>query len=230
MMSVKEEKPTREVQLMYSLLRCAYGPEHVPEPVARTIKPQKIAILSRAFSDLVNGDRLSTALAFALADIAGPGSRELARSLGKDEEEGERLAAIGREAVCRFFLALLRGREKLRDEFRKDIDRWFLSSVQMLLNIYIRARQPLSLAALVMSGNSRIYYEGMDEAAREFARELAELLKVQVDESPEIQESAPQTEPEQEMKTSEGVERLRRRLRRLRIAVTKARSVLESST
>jgi|GEM_PF-6543741 len=229
-MIAMEQRLSREAQLMYSLLRCAYGPEHIPEGAADAIKPQKVTVLRRAFSDFVDGERLSTALAFALADIAGPGSRELAKSLGKSEEEGERLAMLGREAVGRFLLALLRMRPNLREEARRDMDRLFLATVYMLLNIYSRARQHLSLATLIMTGNSKIF-EGMDEAAREFARELEELLNPDAAQAEEAAEAPQQPDRQQAaqpaQRSSEGqkeLEELRRKLKRLRIAATLAKS------
>jgi len=221
---------------MYSLLRCAYGPEHVPEGAAGAAKPQKVAVLRRAFSDFVDGERLSTALAFALADIAGPGSRGLAKSLGKSEEEGERLAMLGREAVGRFLLALLRMRPNLREEARRDVDRLFLATVYTLLNIYSRARQHLSLATLIMTGNSKIF-EGMDEAAREFARELEELLNPDAAQAEEAAETPQQPDRQQEaqpaQRSSEGqkeLEELRRKLKRLRIAAALAKSSISPPT
>jgi hypothetical protein len=222
-MVVMEQHPSRDVQLMYSLLRCAYGPEHVPEGA---VKPQKVMVLRRAFSDFVDGERLSTALAFALADIAGPGSRELAKSLGKSEGEGERLAMLGREAAGKFLLALLRMRPNLREEVRRDVDRLFLATIYTLLNIYSRARQQLSLATLIMTGNSRIF-EGMEEAAKEFAKELAALLNPDASQP----EGAPQ-QTAQESGTDErrGVESLRKTVKRLRIAVMRARSTMEHAT
>jgi hypothetical protein len=230
------QRLSREAQLMYSLLRCAYGPEHIPEGAAGVIKPQKVMVLRRAFSDFVDGERLSTALAFALADIAGPGSRELAKSLGKSEEEGERLAMLGREAVGRFLLALLRMRPNLREEARRDVDRLFLATVYTLLNIYSRARQHLSLATLIMTGNSKIF-EGMDEAAREFARELEELLNPDAAQAKEAAEALQQTDQRQEAQPArepsekeKELEELRRKLKRLRIAATLAKSSLTSPT
>ena len=235
-MIAMEQRLSREAQLMYSLLRCAYGPEHIPEGAAGAIKPQKVAVLRRAFSDFVDGERLSTALAFALADIAGPGSRELAKSLGKSEEEGERLAMLGREAVGRFLLALLRMRPNLREEARRDVDRLFLATVYMLLNIYSRARQHLSLATLIMTGNSKIF-EGMDEAAREFARELEELLNPDAAQAEEAAEAPQQPDRQQAaqpaQRSSEGqkeLEELRRKLKRLRIAATLAKSSISPPT
>ena len=230
------QRLSREAQLMYSLLRCAYGPEHIPEGAADAIKPQKVTVLRRAFSDFVDGERLSTALAFALADIAGPGSRELAKSLGKSEEEGERLAMLGREAVGRFLLALLRMRPNLREEARRDVDRLFLATVYTLLNIYSRARQHLSLATLIMTGNSKIF-EGMDEAAREFARELEELLNPDAAQAEEAAETPQQPDRQQEaqpaQRSSEGQKELgelRRKLKRLRIAVALAKSSISPPT
>jgi len=108
-MAAVEALPNKDLQLMYSLLRASYGPAVVPKHVADVLKVQKVSLVRNAFSDFVDGDRLSTALAFALADIIGPGSRELARTLNKDEAEGEKLSLIGREAVCYFLLALMRG-------------------------------------------------------------------------------------------------------------------------
>jgi hypothetical protein len=224
-MTVMEQQPSRDVQLMYSLLRCAYGPEHVPEGA---VKPQKVMVLRRAFSDFVDGERLSTALAFALADIAGPGSRELAKSLGKSEGEGERLAMLGREAAGKFLLALLRMRPSLREEVRRDVDRLFLATIYTLLNIYSRARQQLSLATLIMTGNSRIF-EGMEEAAKEFAKELAALLNPDAGQP----EGAPQQTAQQESGTDERrgeLESLRKTVKRLRIAVMRARSTMEHAT
>jgi hypothetical protein len=224
-MMVMEQHPSRDIQLMYSLLRCAYGPEHVPEGA---VKPQKVMVLRRAFSDFVDGERLSTALAFALADIAGPGSRELAKSLGKSEGEGERLAMLGREAAGKFLLALLRMRPNLREEVRRDVDRLFLATIYTLLNIYSRARQQLSLATLIMTGNSRIF-EGMEEAAKEFAKELAALLNPDARQP----EGAPQQTAQQESGTDERrgeLESLRKTVKRLRIAVMRARSTMEHAT
>jgi hypothetical protein len=224
-MMVMEQHPSRDIQLMYSLLRCAYGPEHVPEGA---VKPQKVMVLRRAFSDFVDGERLSTALAFALADIAGPGSRELAKSLGKSEGEGERLAMLGREAAGKFLLALLRMRPSLREEVRRDVDRLFLATIYTLLNIYSRARQQLSLATLIMTGNSRIF-EGMEEAAKEFAKELAALLNPDARQP----EGAPQQTAQQESGTDERrgeLESLRKTVKRLRIAVMRARSTMEHAT
>jgi hypothetical protein len=222
-MTVMEQQPSRDVQLMYSLLRCAYGPEHVPEGA---VKPQKVMVLRRAFSDFVDGERLSTALAFALADIAGPGSRELAKSLGKSEGEGERLAMLGREAAGKFLLALLRMRPSLREEVRRDVDRLFLATIYTLLNIYSRARQQLSLATLIMTGNSRIF-EGMEEAAKEFAKELAALLNPDAGQP----EGAPQQTAQQETDERRGeLASLRKTVKRLRIAVMRARSTMEHAT
>jgi hypothetical protein len=221
---VMEQHPSRDVQLMYSLLRCAYGPEHIPEGAAGAVKPQKVMVLRRAFSDFVDGERLSTALAFALADIAGPGSRELAKSLGKSEGEGERLAMLGREAAGKFLLALLRMRPSLREEVRRDVDRLFLATIYTLLNIYSRARQQLSLATLIMTGNSRIF-EGMEEAAKEFAKELAALLNPDAGQP----EGAPQQTSGTDERREE-LESLRRTVKRLRIAVMRARSTMEHAT
>ena len=233
-MAAVEALPNKDLQLMYSLLRASYGPAVVPKHVADVLKVQKVSLVRNAFSDFVDGDRLSTALAFALADIIGPGSRELARTLNKDEAEGEKLSLIGREAVCYFLLALMRGRSKLREEFRKEVDRIFLNSIHALLNIYSRARQPLSLATLIMTGNAKLY-DGLDEAAKEFAKELAELLRIEPHVEPEEvpEEQAPQEEQiQQESRKEEDRERLEmmKKLKRIRLAVMKADAVLKSSS
>jgi transposase len=87
-----------------------------------------------------------------------------------------------------------------------------------------------------MTGNSKIF-EGMDEAAREFARELEELLNpdaAQAEEAAEAprqpdqrQEAQPAREPSERQKE---LEDLRRKLKRLRIAATLAKSSLSPPT
>jgi hypothetical protein len=229
----------RELQLMYALLRLEKRDLSLPGlPDPGELKGVRKEALRTVFADPVDGHSLSTAVAFALADSFGPGAGALAAMVGMDPGEGEALAAAGREAVCTAYLAMLRGRAFLKPGPRESVDRLFASILFTLLNVYQRAQTQLSLAASVVTANSKMYDRIDEKAARAFARELLEIVNPAAsagEEEGEPAAQAPEAPAGEDAPTpAAGAGPARgnvdsekaRKLRRLRIAALRAKSAL----